>query len=232
MPQKGGVNVKATNLRAKLVRAGFVTGLGILLSINAGAVPQAENEPALATIEPSVRAGASNLPVITWQDTEIAILPSESDIAATAPPADLVTEVAIEPVAEQPAPEQENTDEPAYENPSPQNNPPVYDKTFFALAVQAEGYTLGYEGMRYIASAMLNLARYRGCSIDAVLKSGAYTVVNNGTVWRQNLLPESMAVVEDELAGQIDTEIKYFRTSHYHSFGTPSFHYGNVYFSK
>ena len=148
-----------------------------------------------------------------------------------------MAEATIEPAAEQPAPEQldpeqKDMGESAYENSSPQNNPPVYDKTFFALAVQAEGYTLGYEGMRYIASAMLNLARDRGCSVDAVLKSGAYTVVNNGTVWRQSLLPESMAAVEDELADQIDTEIKYFRTNYYHSFGTPSFHYGNVYFSK
>lgn len=86
--------------------------------------------------------------------------------------------------------------------------------------------------MRYIASAIINLARDRGCSVDTVLRSGAYTVVNTGVVWNQNLYPETWAAVKDELNEQIDTEIKYFRTNHFHNFGTPCFSYGNVYFSK
>jgi hypothetical protein len=98
--------------------------------------------------------------------------------------------------------------------------------------VQAEGYTMGYEGMRYITSAILNLARDRGCSVEDVLTSGAYSVVSSGAIWRQELLPETIAAVDDDLSSQIDTEIKYFRTGRYHGFGTPCFNWGNVYFSK
>lgn len=182
--------------------------LGTFLIANAKPLPQPD-------IEPSRIAGASKFPIVDWRETKVIITPPQPEIETVAQ---------AEPQVE----EQEEIGEIEI----PTTDEVVYDKTFFELVVQAEGYTLGYEGMRYIASAIINLARSRGCSVDAVLTSGAYTVVNNGTVWKQSLYNETVQAVEDELVGQIDTEIKYFRTNHYHGFGTPCFNFGNVYFSK
>ena len=195
------------NLRHKFLQTGCVIALGTFLIANAKPLPQPE-------IEPSRIAGASKFPIVDWRETKVTITPPQPEIeTVTQPQAEEIEEVE--------------------EIEIPKTDAIVYDTTFFELVVQAEGYTLGYTGMRYIASAIINLARSRGCSVDAVLTSGAYTVVNNGSVWRQSLYLETIAAVEDELyEGQIDTEIKYFRTNYYHGFGTPCFNYGNVYFSK
>lgn len=205
---------------------------GVFLIANTKSFPQSD----YPILKPSLQAGASKFPIIEWQNTEILapLAPMHSETVATEEPApesiaSPAKAPAAIPEAETPAGQEgELVDESMDAN----GNPPIYDVTFFAKAVQAEGYTLGYEGMRYIASAIINLARDRGCSVDAVLQSGAYTVVNTGVVWNQNLYPETWAAVKDELNGQIDTDIKYFRTNHFHNFGTPCFSYGNVYFSK
>lgn len=224
---------------SKQIQLGLVVGFGAFLIANAKPLP-------LPDVEPALRAGASNLPIVDWQTTEVDITCFQPETAVTADPqvtaepkvedTPQVEDVQVEDTPQVEAESEpeldtsiETEDDSVFQQPG---YPPVYDKTFFALAIQAEGYTMGHEGMRYIASAMINLARDRGCSVDAVLTSGAYTVVNDGTVWRKQLYPECMQVVEEELTEQIDTEIKYFRTNHYHGFGTPVFHYGNVYFSK
>lgn len=194
------------NIRVKCVQVGLTIALGVFLGVNAKPLPQPDIEPALT-------AGAARLPLVDWRTTEVKIMPPEPEVETVAEPT--------------PAPEPEAVEEP---EPAPQ---PRYDsKDLLYRTVQAEGYTMGYEGMRYITSAILNLARDRGCSIYAVLTSGAYTVVNDGSIWRQGIYPETIAAVDDDLNSQIDTEIKYFRTGHYHGFGTPVMQYGNVYFSK
>lgn len=100
--------------------------------------------------------------------------------------------------------------------------------------VYAEGYTLGKEGMQYICDVIINRAEQNDMSItDAIYQRGVFTVVTTGAIWNQDPLPLAYEAVDAELTGpRLDTEILYFRTKHYHSFGTPCFHYKNVYFSK
>lgn len=192
---------------SKCLQVGCVIGLGIFLAAHAPT-------PEAPEIEPQLTVGAAKLPIVDWRTTQIEEKEVIQEVAE-------VATVAIEAVA---VPVDESADE--TQGVIEQANDLLY------RVVQAEGYTMGYEGMRYITSAILNLARDRGCSVDEVLASGAYTVVNTGAIWWQELLPETIAAVDDDLSSQIDTEIKYFRTGHYHGFGTPCFNWGNVYFSK
>ena len=205
-------------LHRKCVQVGCLIAFGAFLIANAKPLPQPE-------IEPQLTAGASKLPIVDWRTTEARTVATAEPVAE---PTEQTPEAVPEPDLSSVG-EPTELDEPVDE---PVDEPQETASYLLYRVVQAEGYTMGYEGMRYITSAILNLARDRGCSVESVLTSGAYTVVNTGAIWRQELLPETIAAVDDDLASQIDTEIKYFRTGHYHGFGTPCFSWGNVYFSK
>lgn len=200
----------------KCFQVGITVAFGAFLIANA--VP--DNVEQSPYIEPRLTAGASKMPIVDWQTTEVKV----SDPVPE-------TIVVSEPTGqtEEPAP---NPDLSSVGEPTEVAEPQEQASYLLYRVVQAEGYTLGYEGMRYITSAISNLARDRGCSVDEVLTSGAYTVVNTGAIWRQEIYPETITAVDDDLSSQIDYEIKYFRTGHYHGFGTPCFNWGNVYFSK
>jgi urease gamma subunit len=183
----------------------------------------------LPDIAPQLTAGASKMPIVKWQTTAVNEKVDEkvNEKVNTAPQTTVVTASDVVKEVNDLVKEVNDAGEPTeVEEPQEQASYLLY------RVVQAEGYTMGYEGMRYITSAILNLARDRGCSVDEVLTSGAYTVVNTGAIWRQEIYPETMAAVDDDLSSQIDYEIKYFRTGHYHGFGEAVFNYGNVYFSK
>lgn len=194
----------------KCLQVGCLIAFGAFLIANAKPLPLPE---------PQLTAGAAKLPVIKWQETEVKIEEPQAEpqenVAVAEPQAPI--EELQEPIEEP----QEVVEEPQEE--------PI---DLLYRTVQAEGYTMGVEGMRYITDAILNLARDRGCSVYEVLTSGAYTVVNNGQIWRQSLYPETIEAVDAELGGQLNYDIKYFRTNHFHGFGTPCFAYGNVYFSS
>lgn len=206
------------DIRRKCLQLGAVIALGIFLASNAKPLP-------VPDIVPQLRAGASNLPVVKWQDTEVTITKQEAEAVTVADPAPEEPKE-IEPVIEEEAPA-------AGPEESTKEDYPDYDELdLLYRTVQAEGYTMGVEGMRLITDAILNLSRDRGCSVYETLTSGAYTVVNTGQIWRQSIYEETIAAVNAELGGQIDYDIKYFRTNHFHGFGTPCFAFGNVYFSS
>ena len=200
-------------LRGKCFQVGAITALLVFLGVNAKPLPVPE-------IEPQLTAGASKLPIIDYRT----VTPKVTD-----PVPEIIT-VAEEPVIEieEAAGPEEDLQEAAGQDEA--QDPDEIDLLY--RVVQAEGFTMGVEGMQYITDAILNLARSQGCSIYEVLTSGAYTVVNTGAIWRQSIYPETIAAVDAELGGQLDYEIKYFRTNYFHGFGTPCFAYGNVYFSS
>lgn len=206
------------DIRRKCLQLGAVIALGVFLASNAKPLP-------VPDIVPQLRAGASNLPVVKWQDTEVTITKQEAEAVTVADPAPEEPKE-IEPAIKEEAPA-------AGPEESTQEDYPDYGELdLLYRTVQAEGYTMGVEGMRLITDAILNLSRDRGCSVYETLTSGAYTVVNTGQIWRQSIYEETIAAVNAELGGQIDYDIKYFRTNHFHGFGTPCFAFGNVYFSS
>lgn len=193
----------------KIIRAVIVAAFLTVLCLNAKPLP-------VPDIEPSLTAGAAKLPVVKWQETEVTITKEEPEVSVVA-----------DPTPEAPADEPQEEDYWEVQ--------PDYDELdLLYRTVQAEGYTMGYEGMRLITDAILNLAESQGVSVtDTILAPGQFTVISTGAIWNEPVYQDTIDAVLTELRGpRVDYSIKYFRTGHYHGFGTPCFSFGNVYFSK
>ena len=215
-------------IRRKCFQMGLIVAFAAFLIANAKPLP-------LPDIAPQLRAGASDLPVIRWQDTEVTITKEEPEIAVVADPAPEEA-VPIGSTGETPAagempkePTQAAGEEDYWEV-----QPDLDELDLLYRTVQAEGYTLGYEGMRLITDAILNLAEKQGASVtDCILNPGQFTVISTGAIWKEPVYQETIDAVLTEVRGpRIDYGIKYFRTGRFHGFGTPCFRYGNVFFSS
>jgi hypothetical protein len=194
---------------------GAVIAFGALLIANAKPLP-------LPDIAPQLTAGAAKLPMVKWQDTDAKAVETPTEIVAVADSVPEVVEPVVEPVDE--APEEDYWEV----------QPDLDELDLLYRTVQAEGYTLGYEGMKLITDAILNLSEKQGVSVtDCILNPGQFTVVSTGAIWKHPIYQETIDAVLTELRGpRVDYSIKYFRTGHYHGFGTPCFSFGNVYFSS
>ena len=183
----------------------------------------------LPDIAPQLTAGAAKLPMVKWQETEAEVTEQDPEIVTVTDPAP--EEVApIESAGETP----EEAAPAAGEEDYWQAQPDCDELDLLYRTVQAEGYTLGYEGMRLITDAILNLAEKQGVSVtDCILAPGQFAVISTGAIWREPIYQDTIDAVMTELTGtRIDYDIKYFRTGHYHGFGHPRFRFGNVYFSS
>ena len=215
-------------IRRKCLQVGLIVAFAVFLIAFAKPLP-------LPDIAPQLTAGAAKLPMVRWQDTEISITKEEPEISVVADPAPEEA-TPIESAGETPAAGE------APEEPAPAAGEedywevqPDYDELdLLYRTVQAEGYTLGYEGMRLVTDAILNLAEKQGVSVtDCILNPGQFTVISTGAIWKEPVYQDTIDAVMAELRGpRVDCSIKYFRTGHYHGFGTPCFRYGNVYFSS
>ena len=186
--------------------------------------------------EPSLDAGASKLVAMASMDynsklTSLTLADNGSYVVGDGEMQSIYEKYRPEPEPE-PIPEPEP--EPVKETkPTQSTSASSIDELWLLYAtVQAEGYTMHYDGMRLIACTILNRADRNGTSITDEICSGAYTVVNDGTIWRMGTIYEdTKQACLDEMANRTDGRVLYFRTNYYHGFGTPLFHYGNVYFS-
>ena len=110
--------------------------------------------------------------------------------------------------------------------------PVVFEETeILAKLLYREAGSMGYEGQRYVCSAILNLSDYTGRSIWDLahdINTMAVAPIVDSAVPNET----QYQVIEDVLNGARVEEICYFRTSYYHSFGTPVCNIENVYFSK
>lgn len=203
------------HLLRKCLSVGAVIAFVAFLIANAKPLP-------LPDIAPQLTAGAAKLPMVKWQDTDAKAVETPTEIVAVADSVPEVVEPVVEPVDE--APEEDYWEV----------QPDLDELDLLYRTVQAEGYTLGYEGMKLITDAILNLSEKQGVSVtDCILNPGQFTVVSTGAIWKQPIYQETIDAVLTELRGpRVDYSIKYFRTGHYHGFGTPCFSFGNVYFSS
>lgn len=107
------------------------------------------------------------------------------------------------------------------------------EKELMAKLITNEGLSEGYQGMRYICAVLLN-RRNSSTFPNTIL--GVISQKNQFSVW-PNLInkykptEEVYRAIEDELMERSDEKIVYFRTGHYHSYGTPAFKYKRHYFS-
>ena len=190
----------------------------------------------LPDIAPQLTAGAAKLPMVKWQETEAEVTEQDPEIVTVTDPAPEeaapVGEAVDKAAPEEATPVDEAT--PAAGNDYWEAQPDYDELDLLYRTVQAEGYTLGYEGMRLITDAILNLAEHQGVSVtDCILAPGQFAVISTGAIWKEPVYQETIDAVLTELRGpRVDYEIKYFRTDHFHGFGTPCFKFGNVCFSS
>lgn len=145
-----------------------------------------------------------------------------------------ITELETETVSE-PTKEEEKTTYTAkplvHENVEVEAKTEIDDREFLAKLLYCEAGGEGWECQVYTCSAILNLSDYTGRSIwemghDYNTFSVAYIVDDAKPTQTQ------YDVIDYVLNGGRIAEICYFRTGHYHNFGTPVCQVGVHYFSK
>lgn len=106
-----------------------------------------------------------------------------------------------------------------------------------ARLVWAEDGNQPLESQEAIVDAVLNMRDdpNHPDTIHGVIHSGAFTVVSNGMI--NNATPSDLTywAIRNELeefgGSRNSYFVKYFRTKHFHTFGTPLFNVNNVFFS-
>lgn len=102
------------------------------------------------------------------------------------------------------------------------------EKNVLARVVHAEASNQDMTGKRLVVDCVLNRVdsdKYPNHVFGVVLQEGQF-------VRAETYTDDDMEAVEKELMERLDYDIMYFRTDHYHSFGTPCFQHGDHFFSK
>lgn len=105
---------------------------------------------------------------------------------------------------------------------------------YLACCVEAEAGNQTELGKRLVCDTVLNRfdsGKYESL-YDVINEPGQYSVVENGKILTVTPSEETYRIVNEELECRTNTEVLYFRTDHYHKFGTPLFREGDHYFSK
>lgn len=105
---------------------------------------------------------------------------------------------------------------------------------YIVKTVWAESGNQDELGQRYVTDCIINRKKKYKCKnyYDVIQAKNAFATYNNGMIERAEPTELTYKVVKEELEHQTNTEILYFRTKHYHKFGTPCFKHGAHYFSK
>lgn len=107
----------------------------------------------------------------------------------------------------------------------------IYQIALVAIA-EAEGES--EEGKRLVIDTVLNRIDHElfpNTVHDVLYQANQYTSMTNGRSDRCTVTEDVIQLVKDELACRTNRDVLFFRTKHYHSFGTPLFQVGNHYFS-
>ncbi len=103
-----------------------------------------------------------------------------------------------------------------------------------ACCVQAEAGNQSIEGKQLVADVVLNRVDNEDFpdSIENVIKqSGQFAVVGNGRINKVEPSPETWQAVSNEIENRQNSEVVYFKTNSYSTYGTPYRKVGDHYFS-
>lgn len=105
---------------------------------------------------------------------------------------------------------------------------------YIVKTVWAESGNQDELGQRYVTDCIINRKKKYKCKnyYEVIQAKNAFATYSNGMIERAEPTELTYKVVKEELEYQTNTEILYFRTKHYHKFGTPCFKHGAHYFSK
>lgn len=105
---------------------------------------------------------------------------------------------------------------------------------YLACCVEAEAGNQSELGKRLVCDVILN--RFYSGSYsnfyEVIDEEYQFAVVGNGSILEVEPTEETIRIVQEELENRTNTEVMFFRTEHYHTFGTPMFKEGDHYFSK
>lgn len=108
----------------------------------------------------------------------------------------------------------------------------LIDIEYIAKCIYAESASESEECQRLVIDCILNQADKSGVSPTEIInRKGNFEVVSLGTIYKAPVLPEIVDLIQQELARRTDSKVLYFRTNHYHTFGTPHRQIDDMYFS-
>ena len=112
-----------------------------------------------------------------------------------------------------------------------------FDKAFdlFCRCVEAEAGNQSLLGKRLVCDVILNRvssSEFPNGLEDVINQPGQFAVVANGAIDRVTVTEETRQAVIMEMNERIDTEIIYFRSGSYPSYGVPAYKLDDHYFSK
>lgn len=89
-------------------------------------------------------------------------------------------------------------------------------------------------GQRLVIDTVLNRLdsdRFPDTIHEVLYQKNQYESMTNGRVNRVVVSDEMRQLVKEELEHRTNSDVLFFRTNHYHKFGSPMFQVGNHYFS-
>ncbi len=104
-----------------------------------------------------------------------------------------------------------------------------------ATIVMAEAGNQGEMGIRLVIDVILNRVdseRFPNTVWDVIYAPDQFTCVLDGNAASCYVRDDILALIHDEINQRTNNEVLYFRTKHFHTFGTPLFQWGDHYFSK
>lgn len=110
-----------------------------------------------------------------------------------------------------------------------------FEIEYLAKCTMAEAGNQDEVGKRLVIDCILNRLNdenFPNSIADIINYPGQFEVVSNGSINVIVPTPDIYTLIEEELISPYNTEVLYFRTSHFHNFGTPLFQWGAHYFSK
>ena len=110
-----------------------------------------------------------------------------------------------------------------------------FEIEYLAKCTMAEAGNQDEVGKRLVIDCILNRLNdenFPNSIVDIINYPGQFEVVSNGSINVIVPTPDIYTLIEEELISPYNTEVLYFRTSHFHTFGTPLFQWGAHYFSK
>lgn len=105
---------------------------------------------------------------------------------------------------------------------------------YLACCVEAEAGNQSELGKRLVCDTVLNRfdsGKYETL-YDVINEDNQYSVVGDGRIFEVIPAEDTYRIVAEEIENRTNTEVLYFRTKQYHTFGTPLFKEDNHYFSK
>lgn len=111
----------------------------------------------------------------------------------------------------------------------------VEDYIYFAQCVMAEAGDQDELGKRLVIDVILNRKdniNFPDNITDVINEPYQFEVVSNGSINEVIPTDDIYTLIQEEIQNRTDYDVLYFRTDHYHNFGTQLFQHQDHYFSK